>query len=167
MPSSSSYGRNTAIDSNGGRSFMAASTLETGLSGVGVIRACLYLVGSLEDKLRLLLGPWLDSSKPLLGISLPSSCLSGEAHGWRHSARHIVHNIRSWGCLRHRLALAVAVVLHTHKHTTGMPLPRLGSSSLPRHPLQPPPHTVSREQLKFKLKELVQLYLVIIPMGYH
>ncbi len=28
-------------------------------------------------------------------------------------------------------------------------------------------HTVSREQLKFKQEELVQLYLVVISMGYH
>ncbi len=64
--SSSSHGRDTAVEPNGGWSFTAASALATGLSGGGVIRACLYLVGSPKDelrlRLRLLLGPWPDSS---------------------------------------------------------------------------------------------------------
>jgi hypothetical protein len=59
--------------------------------------------------------------------------LAAEPAAGQRSACHIIHNIRSGGHLRHWLALAVAVVLHTHIHTTGMPLPRLGSSSWSRH----------------------------------
>jgi hypothetical protein len=49
------------------------------------------------------------------------------------SAHHIVHNIRSGGRFSHWLALFVAVVLHTHIHTTGMRLLCLGSLSWSRH----------------------------------
>jgi hypothetical protein len=40
--------------------------------------------------------------------------------------------------------------------------PHLGSP-----PLHPHCYTISREQLKFELEELIQLYLVIITMGYY
>jgi hypothetical protein len=77
---SSSYGRDIAIELSGGRSFTAASTLTAGLSGGEVIRACLYLVGSLEDELRLplqlLLGPWPDLSMLLRGTFQKNSDLS-------------------------------------------------------------------------------------------
>jgi hypothetical protein len=39
----SSFGRDTAVEPNGGRSFTAALALATGLSGGGIICACLYL----------------------------------------------------------------------------------------------------------------------------
>ncbi len=64
--SSSPYGREMDVEPDRGHSYRAASTLTTGLSGGGVIHACLYLGGSPEDKLQLrlqlLLGPWPDSS---------------------------------------------------------------------------------------------------------
>jgi hypothetical protein len=124
--SSPSYGQDTAVEPNGGRSCTATSTLPTGQSGGGVICACLYLVGSPKDQLWLLLGPWPDSSMPRRGRLRHRLVSAVEPAAGHHSARHIVRNIRSRG----RLRLGPS---YTHIHTTGMPLPRLGSSSWPRH----------------------------------
>jgi hypothetical protein len=103
------------------------------------------LVGSLEDELRL----WL---RLLLGHRQIRPCPSGdhlchslvsaaEPVAGRRSARHIVHNIRSGGRLHHRLALAVAVVLHTHTLALHAPdAPRIfivgmAQALPPQHPL--------------------------------
>ncbi len=56
-----------------------------------------------------------------------------------------------------------------------VPLARCGARTFPIPPLhllaqfgpEPGHYTVSREQLKFKLEELIQLYLVLNTMGYH
>ncbi len=60
----------------------------------------------------------------------------------RHSAHHIVHNIRSGGRLHHQLTLAVAVVLHTHTYALHAPdAPRIfivgvAQALPPQHPLR-------------------------------
>jgi hypothetical protein len=85
MALSPSYGQDIAVEPDRGHSFMVTSILTTGLSGGGVIRACLYLVGSPEDelwlRLLLLLGPWPDSfmccSRAWRGTSSSLSHLSG------------------------------------------------------------------------------------------
>jgi hypothetical protein len=86
MASSPSFGRDTAIEPNGGHSLTAALALATGLSGGGVTRACLYLVGFPEEELQLqlqlILCPWLDSSMSRRGTPLPSVQLSGGICAW-------------------------------------------------------------------------------------
>ncbi len=114
--SSLSYGQGTAVEPNGGHRFTAAST---GLSGGGVI----VIVYTWLDPQRMsygfgygFLGPSPDSSMSWGGTPSSSFRLVAEPAAGRHSARHIVHNIRSGGRFHQGLALFVAIVLHSHTY---------------------------------------------------
>ncbi len=89
---------------------------------------------------------WIDRGRATASATASSRSLAGLVHApgrgrlchhlisaaepaaGQHSVRHIVHNIRSGGrpCLSHGRNL------HIHINTTGMLLPRLGSSSWSR-----------------------------------
>jgi hypothetical protein len=122
----------TAVEPNRGCSFMAASTLITGLSGGGVIVLVYTLLDPQRTSYGFGYGSFLVPSRtrpcPSGGCLCHHFTLALEPMAGRHRPRHIVHNIRIWGHLCQWLALFVAVVLNTHKHTYNMPLPHLGSS---------------------------------------
>ncbi len=101
--SSLSYGLDTAMDPNGGRSFTAALTLTAGLFGAGVTR----FVYTWLDPQRMSYGFGYDS---FLVPGRTRPCPGGGPAARQRSTHHIVHNIRSGGRPHHRLAMAVVVL---------------------------------------------------------
>ncbi len=98
---------------------------------------CLYLVGPPEDelrlRLRLLLGPWPDSSTWRREASTLSARLSGGACGWATECSSHRPQHQEWGSFSASVSLGCSRIAHTYIHTIGMPLPLQESWSRTRH----------------------------------